>query len=484
MKRFVLAVAALALAACNDAAGPVSELRPIAPNTVIAAKGVPIHGAYIVTLRDAAGDVKEVARSMAGLHKGALKHVYKSALRGFALQNISEATAAAIANDPRVLMVEADQIMTAIGTQSPATWGLDRVDQRSLPLTGSYTYHNDGSTVTVYILDTGINFTHVDFGGRASTGFDAVTPGGTAADCNGHGTHVAGTVGGTTYGIAKNVKLVSVRVLNCTASGPTSVIIAGIDWVTANRVLPAAANMSLGGGLSPTMNQAVARSVAAGVTYAVSAGNDAANACDASPASEPSAITVGASSDTDTFWSSSNFGSCVDINAPGVNIRSAWSSSNIATNYMSGTSMAAPHVAGAAALYLSANLSATPEQVAAALTANATPGAINAVPAGTPNLLLYTGFIGAGAPPPPVLTASFTKSCSALTCSFTNTSTNTGSATTYEWNFGDGSAIATTTNATRTFSANRSYTVRLSATDGAATSTSSRTVTCGKRSCS
>ena len=481
MKRFVLAVAALAFTACNDASGPASDLRPGAPNTVNASKGVPIPGDYIVTLRDDAGDAKTVARSMAGLHRGALKHLYKSALKGFSIQNISEATAEAIARDPRVVRIEADQIMTAIGTQTPATWGLDRVDQRSQPLDNSYTYNNAGSAVTVYIIDTGINFTHAEFGGRATTGFDAVTPGGNAADCNGHGTHVAGTVGGTTYGVAKNVKLVAVRVLNCEGTGPISGIIAAIDWITANRILPAAANMSLGGGLSATLNQAIARSVAAGVTYAVSAGNSMADACSGSPSSEPSAITVGATSNTDTFWSLSNFGSCVDINAPGVDITSAWYSSNTATKVMSGTSMAAPHVAGTAALYLSANLSATPAEVASALTGNATQGAITSIPAGTVNLLLYTAFIGAGAPPTPVLTASFTKVCSGLTCSFTNTSTNTSITTTYQWNFGDGSAIVTTTNATHTFAARRSYTVRLTATDGAATSTATQPVTCNKR---
>lgn len=481
MKRLVLAVTALAFTACHDASGPASELRPSAPIGSNASKGVPIPGYYIVTLRDDAGDVSTVARSMAGLHRGALKHLYKSALKGFSIHNISAATAAAIARDPRVVRVEADQIVTADATQSPATWGLDRVDQRSRPLDNSYTYNNDGSTVTVYIVDTGINFTHADFGGRASTGFDAVTPGGNAADCNGHGTHVAGTVGGTTYGVAKNVKLVAVRVLNCAGTGPISGIIAGIDWITANRILPAVANVSLGAGVSATLNQAVAHSVAAGVTYAVSAGNSTADACNGSPGSEPSAITVGATSNTDTFWSLSNFGTCVDINAPGVGITSAWFSSNTATNTMNGTSMAAPHVAGAAALYLSANLSATPGDVASALTGNATQGAITSLPAGTANLLLYTAFIGAGPPPPPVLTASFTKACSNLTCSFTNTSTNTSSTTTYEWNFGDGSPIVTTTNATHTFAARRSYTVRLTATDGAATSTTTQTVTCGKR---
>jgi subtilisin family serine protease len=489
MKRLVaLAATALAISACQDASGPGPAPAAIRYTVVNSATSGPIPGDYIVTFRDNVTDVSGAAQSISGLHKGALKHVYKSALKGFAVQNISEAAAAAIARDPRVERVEADQVMTAIATtQTPATWGLDRVDQHSLPLDNSYTYNNTGATVTAYIIDTGINFTHSDFGGRAVKGIDEVTSGGSAADCNGHGTHVSGTVGGATYGIAKNVTLVAVRVLNCQGSGTTSGVIAGIDWVTANRVLPAVANMSLGGGLSTTLNQAVARSVAAGVTFAVAAGNSTADACSSSPSSEPSAITVGATDITDGFASFSNFGSCVDINAPGVNITSDWYSSNTATNTISGTSMATPHVTGAAALYSSAFPTATPAQVAAALTSNATPNVISGVPANTVNLLLYTAFIGNGAPPPPppppVLTASFTKSCGGLTCTFTNTSTNTSTSTTYAWNFGDGGTAAST-NATHTYAARLSYTVTLTATDGAATSTSSVGVTCNKRNCS
>ena len=475
MKRLVpFAVAMLAFTACQDASGPASELSPVAPTAVKAAKGVPIPGDYIVTFRDDVTNVAAVAQSISGLHKGALKHLYKSALKGFAVQNISAAAAAAIASDPRVTRVEADQVMTAIATQTGATWGIDRIDQAALPLSTTYTYNADGTGVVVYIIDTGINFSHVDFGGRASTGVDEVTSGGTAADCNGHGTHVAGTVGGATYGVAKNVNLIAVRVLNCSGSGTTSGVIAGIDWVAANKVLPAAANMSLGGGFSATLNQAVANAVSAGVTFAVAAGNSTANACNSSPSSAPSAITVAATDINDGFASFSNFGSCVDISAPGVGITSDWYNTNTATNTISGTSMASPHVAGAAALYLSAHPSAQPPEVTSALTGNATQGAIKSVPAGTVNLLLYTGFITAGPPGPP--TARFSFTCSGLACNFDGGSSSAQSGATYNWDFGDGS-VGSGRTASHTYAAAGTSTVTLTVTDDLGTDAVSHDVT-------
>lgn len=496
MKRFVpLAVAALALSACQDASGP-GQTGIKAPSSVNNVRATPLPGDYIVRLRDDVADVQSIAQSISGLHKGQLKHIYQFALKGFAVRNLSDAAAAAIASDPRVLYVEQDQEMHAVTTTpnpqpNPPSWGLDRIDQRSWTTPShSYAFSTTGKGVTAYIIDTGIDFSHADLEGRASTGIDEVTAGGAAQDCNGHGTHVSGTVGGATYGVAKDVSLVAVRVLDCSGSGSTSGVAAGIDWVTAHAQKPAVANMSLGGGASSTLDAAVNNSINAGVTYAIAAGNGnflgiAQDACTTSPARVTAAITVSATDNTDTKASWANYGTCVDIFAPGVSITSAWwSSSGQTQNTISGTSMATPHVTGAAALYLETNPTASPATVAAALIDNAITGVVKSAGSGTPNRLLYTGSEAAPPPPPAPLTASFTKSCSGLTCSFTNTSRNTTSATTYSWNFGDGSPVATTTNASHTFASRRSYTVRLTAVDGAQTSAASVGVSCNRRNCS
>ena len=496
MKRFVpLAVATLAFAACQDASAP-DAARPTAPFSVNAARSGPIPGDYIVTLRDDVGDVGSVAQSIARLHNGQLKHLYTAALRGFAIRNVPDAVAAAIANDPRVLRVEQDQEFHIVTTTpnpqaNPPSWGLDRIDQRSWATPShSYAFSATGNGVTAYIIDTGIDFTHPDLEGRAQFGVDEISPSTNGSDCNGHGTHVSGTVGGATYGVAKDVSLVAVRVLDCSGSGSTSGVAAGIDWVTAQKnshpAVPMVANMSLGGGASATLDQAVTNSINAGVTYAIAAGNGnifgfAVDACTTSPARVAAAITVSATDNTDTKASWANYGTCVDIFAPGVSITSSWwSSSGQRENTISGTSMATPHVTGAAALYLETHPTATPAAVAAALVSNATAGVVKSPGSGTPNRLLYTG---SEAAPPPPLTAGFTKSCSGLKCNFTNTTTNTTPNTTYSWNFGDGSAAATT-NASHTFAARRSYTITLTATDGTASSAKSQTVTCNRKNCS
>lgn len=364
MKKIAALLVVIALGLMVFASGPTRSQG----KDKLLRKANKIANHYIVVLDDAVVGEKGmysitpyVAEDMATRHSGKVEHIYKHALNGFSIE-MSEKEAEALSQDYRVKFVEEDGMMYADATQTNPPWGLDRIDQRNLPLSASYTYNWTGSGVRVYVIDTGILTTHTQFGGRASNVFDAF--GGSGADCNGHGTHVSGTVGGSTYGVAKSALLRGVRVLDCNGSGSTSGVIAGVDWVRNNHIAPAVANMSLGGGVSTALDTAVNNLANAGVTIAVAAGNSNANACNSSPARAANAITVGSTTTSDARSSFSNFGTCLDLFAPGSAILSSWFTSNTATATLSGTSMASPHVAGVAALYKQANPSASSRRYA------------------------------------------------------------------------------------------------------------------------
>jgi hypothetical protein len=395
MKKTLLALVAAAAAATAGAGDFVKAEGPRA-----------IPDCYIVVLKPGAAvrggagraglTVSQLAVAAAARHGGSVRHFYEVALSGFSIC-LPEKAAEALANEPNVDLVEQDQTVEAVATQTGATWGIDRIDQRNLPLSTTYTYNFTGAGVHAYIIDTGIRATHQQFGGRVSSqGFTSINDGNGTSDCNGHGTHVSGTVGGSTYGVAKSVTLHAVRVLDCSGSGTNSGVIAGVDWVTQNHISPSVANMSLGGGISTALDTAVNNSINSGVTYAIAAGNSNANACNFSPARVAAAITVGATTTTDARSSFSNFGTCVDIFAPGSSITSSWNTSDTATNTISGTSMATPHVTGVAALYLQQFGNQSPAAVAQGIVNNATTGVVGNPGTGSPNRLLFSLFGGGG----------------------------------------------------------------------------------------
>lgn len=485
MKRFnqlALAVMAVGLAGMSVPAAAASVSGLVNQTLAQVSGDAVIPNQYIVTLnKPAAGDLlaglpvaDQAAALVASVGGGQILHSYEYALRGFAVR-INALQADLLRANPLVARVSEDLKVVAYATQnSPASYGLDRIDQRNLPLNSQYNYPDlAGQGAHIYVIDTGLNPNHSEFSGRVGTSRNFIS--GEAAtnwtDCNGHGTHVMGTAGGTSYGVAKKATLHALRVLDCGGSGSSADIIAAMNWLIANQETPAVANMSLGTQYIPFVNTrsaeqeaAVKNMVNANIAVALAAGNDSADACKISPAAAPEALTVGATQSNDAKASYSNYGTCLDLFAPGSAIISADYANNSGSTSMDGTSMASPHVAGALALKRASNPGLTAAQAQSALVSDTTTGKVTSPGTGSPNKLLYVVNSGGGTPVDTAPVANFSASCSNLSCTFTSTSTDDKGIAATSWNFGDSSS-GSGSPVSKTYAAPGTYSVTLTVTD-------------------